>query len=404
MKNSFSFFAAHVGFCLGIAIVLTACKSMNGPTPSPTLFYPNPPVATSLTTKFPPVATLPSALIAFTSTPIIPCPSSLSSWTQMNTLKGFYPHAGIAGKDGCHLWLAGEQTSPFRLGAVIQSDNGGLTFQRQAGWPQALHVWSIVRDTTGTFWVAADTRDGNGLFLKSTDSGQNWVDISIPIAATALTAVAATDEGVWVGGIDKSGAFILTSADGGNHWQEALRIPFTDSKRAKISVITAIGTTVIAVGSQGSLGLIAVGQHEGTSFQLANNYGNATAFGTINLIDATHAYIGGYYTATGRPEDAMAVLLQTSDGGATFKPVTVPNKTSDVVDILFLSPRQGYMILTVGNSVVPYIVHSNGENNITWEPMSLMPKPDFGGVERLFAADDGTVFAVGLGGIYRIAP
>jgi hypothetical protein len=399
-------------FWLMLIICLDSCQSVNKSTPSPNSYPSSTPLqvetamATALVTDTLPKAVTLSASPTSISIPVSNCPSQLVSWTQVNVLKGFFPHSGIAENNGCHLWIVGEQVGLNQQGALIQSEDGGQSIQIVASWPHVLRFSGLARNSDGVLWVAGQTIDGSGFLTKSIDKGQNWVNISLPKITTNITALAASDEGLWVCAEGGNNLYLFFSSDGENDWreEESLSGTWDQGVQPRWSDISSWGNTVMAVGSDGTKGVIVISLDGGETFHLASNYGKTTLFLSASLIDANQAYIGGYYTTSGRSEDAIPVLLITRDGGNSFHQISVPTKNDMVVAISFQSVSQGYVIL--GSNIDTYRVsdENNGENLI-WEDMPLTPRPDvLGGNASLFASTDGTIYRLQLGGLYRIRP
>jgi hypothetical protein len=79
--------------------------------------------------------------------------------------------------------------------------------------------------------------------------------------------------------------------------------------------------------------------------------------------------------------------------------VSIPDKAILIADRFVVSSELGYGII---NGIQR--VQGRGDGALVWgNPEPLVPKPDFG-VSRRLAASDGTIDAVGGGGLFRSRP
>jgi photosystem II stability/assembly factor-like uncharacterized protein len=132
---------------------------------------------------------------------------------------------------------------------------------------------------SGGHYVAVGAR---GAVLLS-DDGSAWRQVEVPTRAT-LTAVTAVDTQVWAVGHD---GMILHSADGGEHWQIQRKEPWQPSD---VGGDPAVGAPLL----------------------------------DVLFVDANRGFAVGAYS----------LALQTADGGATWKPMTVAAvpKDDDKID------------------------------------------------------------------------
>jgi hypothetical protein len=176
--------------------------------------------------------------------------------------------------------------------------------------------------------------------------------------------------------------------------------PLAGLTLSNLEDIAAFGNFVILVGTSDGQGLVAISRDNGLSFDAQVGVGGMTTASTVVILDESHAYVGGYFAPGGVIENATAVLLYTSDGGSTWQDISVPDGTIQIVDLFFHAPDAGYAII---NAIQRITALPDG--SLTWgEPEPLVPTPTFGGVSRLFGSTEGTVFAVGSGGLYKTKP
>lgn len=358
------------------------------------------PIPTSTPTPAHSITPTPTALPSATAMLAQSCVSGDATWRQIHAPSGFIFHDGYASDNGCQLWLVGEQVNPTHAGALVRSEDGGQNFANVASFSDALHVWRIAFSGPTAAWIGGDTLDGHGLLLQSTDAGQNWQPKALPPEITAVTGLVGIGNQVWVAAQSGVEAVILASNDSSENWQEIVRLSSSDPRQAARFVDLAVsGSTVMMIGTDGTHGIIMVSSDSGKTFSPISRLNDLTTASTAALLDAQHAYIGGYFSTTGRMEEATAVLLRTADGGASWEKLPLPGNASVVTYALFPSAETGYAILGAGIE----IAHKAGDGSLTWEAATLEPKPLFG-LERLFAAQNGTLYAVGVGGIYRSKP
>ena len=206
---------------------------------------------------------------------------------------------------------------------------------------------------------------------------------------------------VWLGGRGDAGAIVLSSADGGATWVEvALQMSTISALTAFDSTIMAVGSTGAPyVGAMGTEGAITVSRDNGKIFRRVSGLGDLTLATNAVLLNSQQAYVGGYFSSNGHVENGTAILFQTSDSGVSWNRLPLPAGAVKIVDLLFLSTERGYGII---DAIQP--IQRKSDGTLTWgQPVSLIPKPELG-VSYLFASDDGVIYAVGTGGLYRVKP
>lgn len=101
---------------------------------------------------------------------------------------------------------------------ILQTTDGGETWQKRYSGLQSEYVWKIQRVTADTLVASIEQfGGGNGKMLASYDNGVNWVLKEIPTASPGLQGIGfVTGNHGWVGGKEQ---FISETFDGGETWE-----------------------------------------------------------------------------------------------------------------------------------------------------------------------------------------
>lgn len=400
--------AARACGVIGAVLLLAACQGP-GALPvvatSPGLSQPSSPVLLPTGTQGPTEGS-PSV------SPGVPtpgCAAPQTKWKQVNALMGFQIHDGYMANGPCGLLLAGEETSGGTYtGVLLWSPDGGEHFTVAATFDRGSRLWRIIRADSHHAWaVGTLSRDGieHGLILESTDGGNHWREANGP-PVDELSVLAASSGRVWVAGTccgTPSSAVILTSTDDGGSWEEVARLPPQADRFARLQDMAVSFPTVVAVGEDGTQGIVLISRDDGKSFvrsPISTRFSGVTG---VALIDQHEAFVTGYFAPSGRLEDPQSkgMLIHTVDGGASWENVVLPDNHF-VGNILFTSRQRGFCIATTGakNELTVFSTKDAGQ---TWVPMRLSPSPEFF-LERLFPGDGESVYAVGGSGLYSVNP
>ena len=222
----------------------------------------------------------------------------------------------------------------------------------------------------------------SGKLLKTTDGGQTWSVVDLPIPDFNMTEMCFINVHIgWVGGStvlnknieDGTDAYIFCTTDGGNNWSNQFQfssnndyqirhnyqingISFIDNKHGwfLIENITDLHTELYKTVDGGKTYILV----NSNNFYLAG-----PNFSHILFLDKDIGFIsyelGGASTQGG--------IYKTNDGGKTFKNVSNTSPSGNIIasgDILFITPSIGYVIcptLHDGN----FIIKTTDQGN-TW--------------------------------------
>jgi len=266
--------------------------------------------------------------------------------------------------------------------------------------PQATQLRRLIFTDNGTAWIAGYATGGRGLWLKSSDDGQTWSEATLPPQMTAITALAYTDKVMYVAATSDKPALVrlFSSADGGETWN--LIYEFSSGQPTQFSSIGVFGSAIFVIGIDGRKVFGVVSHNGGRDFQVMEGLGHLTRAWTLDVVDQKRAYLGGYFSQTGRAENASAVLLRTLDGGLDWQALEAPKEIVMFLSLLFLSPDRGFAI---GGDGTIYTLGIGSDSTLRVESIPLTPKPTLG-LEKLFSSPGGAIYAVGTSGLYRGKP
>jgi photosystem II stability/assembly factor-like uncharacterized protein len=226
----------------------------------------------------------------------------------------------------------------FGNGRAWTTADGGQT------WTEATAAW----DDTLAQPVQAVDFDGasgwavgyNGTVLATTDGGDAW-QAQASGATGAFRAVAAQHDGVVVAVGDDG--LVAHSSDGGAHWAVTMMgLP------ENLSALSAFDASTACVAGQ--YGFSRTSDAGVTWSFVPQGYGGPQ----MAFTDTLHGWMAGY----------SGQLARTSDGGATWQPLTLSAGTEFIFDIDFLDSQTGW-VLGLYNRL--YKTTDGGD---TWTPMT----------------------------------
>lgn len=277
---------------------------------------------------------------------------------------------------------------------VVRSVNGGSSWSASSS--------GIVRQGNSFILSPAYQSDqtifapvgGIDKIAKSSDGGGSWsalpnLAVTSPIFSFAVSPAYSSDSTIWAG----SYAYIYKSSDGGSSWTAQQ----TGYMNIKIIVSPGYATdqTLFTISSYGTSGIFK-----------STNGGDSWAEMNTGLSDpaaSDFALSPGY--ATDRTAFAVAggVLYRTTNGGANWTAVTTPA----AVSTLLLSPTYPgdqtiLLSLTTGDSCI------STNNGSSWSALPAFTVSGYADTLSALAfspayAQDGTIFAGGNMGLYRIS-
>jgi photosystem II stability/assembly factor-like uncharacterized protein len=310
----------------------------------------------------------------------------------MNPARGLLLHDGVA-RRGARLLLVGERVGP-PAGVVLESSDGGATLKPTASFSQALHLRAVTVDTAGVVFVAGDTSAGKGLLLRLRRLGATWERVRIPAGVTELDGVTVVAGTLVAAGEAGDRGIVLVSTDDGVTWRNAVRLEPTGRRFARLNALAVHGSRIAAVGDDGVHAAVFVSRDGGTRFERlrpppALVRATAAAFATREDL-----YVGGSRGGGGAGAGG-AILARRHEG--SWSTVRVPPSAS-LTALIFLSPRRGFAAQATGRADAVLVTADGGRS---WRSLRITP-PVAPTLERLFAAPGGPVYAVGVGGVFRL--
>ncbi len=277
---------------------------------------------------------------------------------------------------------------------VVRSINGG------SSWSASSH--GIIRQG-GSFILSPTYQSDRTIFApvggidkiaKSSDGGGSWsalpnLAVTSPIFSFAVSPAYSSDSTIWAG----SYVNIYKSSDGGSSWIEQP----AGYMNTKIVVSPGYATdqTLFTISGYGALGIFK-----------STNGGGSWAVMNTGLSDPTandFAVSPGYVTDQTAFSVAGGVLYRTTNGGANWIAVTTPAAVSSVL----LSPSYpGDQTILLALSTGAACISTN--NGSSWSTLPTLIVSGYADALSALAfspayAQDGTIFAGGNLGLYRIS-
>ena len=207
-------------------------------------------------------------------------------------------------------------------------------------------LYSVHMHDESTGWAVGD----NGVVLKTSDGGVNWVTVSTPVN-TFFNRVRFLDTSL--GYIVGVGGEILKSNDGGESW---LRLSSGTTEDLKdVFVISA--TNICIVGNNGTV-LLSI---DGTNFSMISQTSGVTA--NLNGVTFFDAHVGWAVGDAGS-------LIVTKDGGFTWEDISVVDNrtglkvTSNLLSVAFYNLNDGLIVGDGG------LILRTTDSGYTWASMT----------------------------------
>lgn len=314
------------------------------------------------------------------------------SMLQMNDLIGYDLHDGLIQNENS-LWLVGEKVHPQSEAILLESKDEGKTL-RQVYLFQDLSRVLKIREYDNSFWVIGNSKNNEGVLLKSSQPDMTWENILLPIKIRNMVDFIIAPGGAFyiTGNLHNKDAILFASVDGGITWQIKSQMPAASIGNAYFNQVATLDKTVVAVGTNGVNGIVAISKDGGGSFELIN-LNEFTVAKTINLITLEKWYIGGYSQST-ENEIPNSVLVETNDSGFSWQKINTPEIGGQIQSLVFLSSSQGLIAM---NEIFSFTIE---ETDIKWEQIMLQPPPIYGRPIHLFYNQDNPflVYILGIGG------
>ncbi len=253
------------------------------------------------------------------------------NWTQLSTDQISDRSYSIASLSDNEFWLGNDLTS------ILYSSNAGGSWEERSG-PER----NLINDV---YFVDRNLGYGlgqNGMLIRTTDSGDNWNDISFG-TRSHLAMHGSTPDDLWMGANQR----IFHSADQGDNWTEKLSLP-----GGNVNDIFAISDQrVIAAVTSGVILLTTDG---GLKWDTVYNAG--ALLKSIAQIDEQRYMVTGF----------NGTILRSEDQGLTWTPLTAPDPTLQYEQSYFLDGTGWLVTSSFKNQM--WSTHNHGD---TWIPINL---------------------------------
>ena len=308
------------------------------------------------------------------------------TWTQLSDVADCMGAFAINPEDP-NIVYGGEYND--NRGAVIRSEDGGLTFESVytatfimpdgSGGNEAIHALAIAPTMSSTVYAAGQDnpagQDGYAVIVRSLNDGASWTEVfSLPSESevVALAINPANDDTVYASGQDCSGpdcaGFIYRTTDGSDNWTQVLTTAFTVRSIVvdyQEPDILYAADDILAPGDEGYRVYKSTDGGDNWDIVLRPPWepdgglsGNLLA---IDPCTPTHVYVGGY-----------GFVGETADGGQTWSSVDDPLDRG--------TPNEDIRALTVDNGTVTqtlYAGFSGVWSYIRQSPCYSQPPPSW---------------------------
>ena len=305
------------------------------------------------------------------------CASATAEWRQVNDLRGYNVHDGLA-ISTCELLLVGERLAD-RTAVVVESDNGGRTLVARVV-TVASRLRRVLMRTTD-LWALGEDMTGEPVVLRSGDRARSWSPMGLPLAEA--TDITSSEGRIVVSGRTASNAIVL-AADGSN-WTPALSL----QKSAQVRALAAAGRIVAAGGVDQDRGLLYVSSDAGATFRAVELPSDYSAVTGLAVSDRGFIVIGGYHGK--QVENATALSSRFDVMSGVLRDLELPPAVQLTSPVC--TPEFCLAVTPTGRGDV--VVRLQGLA-VRWEIMSAQPTSVPLAIERIVIGQT-TAYAVGTG-------
>ena len=339
--------------------------------------------------------------------------------------------ASVTFTDAAYGWAVGSyrDASYANVPVLLATSDGGITWNARdvssAGSDASLNSISFVDAQHG--WAVGSTYDDSigsaPLVLATSDGGITW-DVQYTenpwdgawlssvtfVDASHGWAVGTCGDG-WIDGMPAVAPYILATSDGGATWNEQYPgdVSLLDGMASLNSVTFVDAKHGWAVGSAGDAAdetAVIVATSDGGATWATQQSSSRDGYGglySVSFIDAKHGWgVGG----AGGEQSGSPVLIGTSDGGVTWSNESPPEVATNsfLESVRFIDATHGWAVGTRNRgysggtpTYVPVIlVTVNG--GATWQPQDASSAGADGGLGSVTFVDSSRGWAVGSSG------
>jgi photosystem II stability/assembly factor-like uncharacterized protein len=194
--------------------------------------------------------------------------------------------------------------------------------------------------------------------LGTEDGGSSWVQ-QAQVEGSLRSVPAACDGGAWAAGAVGDHGRVLATNDGGASWIEQ----DTGQCSALNDVCSVDAEHGWAVGYDGEI----VATRDGGASWAPQPSRTAATLSSVTFLDENRGWAAGT-VGTGLYR-SRAVLLGTSDGGASWRRLTLGDRGTAFTDIVFTSQLAGWAVARYERDAVLVVTEDGGR---TWRTQTVL--------------------------------
>jgi photosystem II stability/assembly factor-like uncharacterized protein len=280
------------------------------------------------------------------SWPQDPSTAAAEHWTRAKSgTRSDLTAVDFVGTDG---WAIG-------MGVVVATSDGGQSWSPQStgydGW-----LFGVDFTDADHGWVVGGAY--GGVVLATADGGASWVQqTQVEGSLQSVSAVGAAS--AWAAGTLDGHGRVLATSDGGDTWSEE---DLGDCSGLN-DVCFADADHGWAVGYDGT---IVATNDSGKTWGAQRSRTTATLV-SVTFVDPSRGWAAG--TAGSGTSRARAVLLSTSDGGSTWRRITLGDRGTAFGDVVFTDQLHGFGVARYLRDVVCV---SSDDGGRTWRTQSAI--------------------------------
>lgn len=338
----------------------------------------------TLTTRETPTAGTGDSALPAATTSRPACAPATSGWTQVNDLRGFLAHDGVA-LAGCRLVIGADQVSTGTM--LLMSDDAGRSL-RPVPVSGLVKLHQLAASADGArVWVVGEDANGHASITGSSDAGRSWASLAPPASLRSADAIALAGERVLISGRNEQGAVLLSAQPGGS-WTEIFQLPSRPGGNPQLNRIVVSGSSALAVGTDGATGVALISRDSTASWKRVEDPVFLHSATAAAFISQDEIVVGGYQGP--RPENGVGMFGRLSLTTGHWEALKVPDSVQ-VEDLAVFGDRV-YVALATGHGDAIESLPSAGQAWVV-EIASTPTAPLV--LQRVVFSPDGRGFALG---------